>query len=57
VWTDDSALRAFMRTPPHVGLMSSLKPIMGTTKFVQWEITSADGRPGWDGALDRLGGP
>lgn len=55
VWTDDAALRAFMGTPPHVGLMSSLKPLMGPTKFVRWEITSADGRPSWDGALDRLG--
>lgn len=54
VWTDDSALHAFMRTPPHVRLMSSLKPLMGPTKFVQWEITASDGRPSWAGALDRL---
>lgn len=54
VWTDDSALHAFMRTSPHVGLMSSLKPLMGPTRFVQWEITASDGRPSWAGALDRL---
>jgi hypothetical protein len=54
VWTDDSALHAFMRAPPHVQLMGSLKPYMGATKFVQWEIASADGRPSWAGALDRL---
>lgn len=54
VWTDDSALHAFMRTSPHVRLMSSLKPLMGPTKFVQWEITASDGRPSWAGALDRL---
>jgi hypothetical protein len=35
--------------------MSSLKPFMGPTKFVQWEITASDGRPSWAGALDRLG--
>ena len=55
IWADDSALHAFMRTPPHVGVMSSLKPLMGPTKFVRWEITSSDGRPSWEGALDRLG--
>jgi hypothetical protein len=54
VWADDSALDAFMHTPPHVRLMSSLRPFMGPTKFVQWEITTSDGRPSWAGALDRL---
>jgi hypothetical protein len=54
VWADGAALEAFMRTPPHVQLMSSLKPLMGPTKFVQWEITTSDGRPGWADALDRL---
>ena len=34
VWTDGSALQAFMRTPPHVGVMGSLKPFMATTKFL-----------------------
>jgi quinol monooxygenase YgiN len=56
VWTDRSALQAFVRTSPHVRLMSSLKPFMGLTKFVQWEITAGDARPTWAGALDRLGG-
>jgi quinol monooxygenase YgiN len=54
VWTDQSALQQFMRTPPHVRLMNSLKPFMGPTKFVQWEITAANGRPNWTGALERL---
>ena len=54
VWTDRSALEAFMRTPPHVGVMGSLKPFMATTKFVQWQITAADGRPSWSEALERL---
>ena len=57
VWQDEGALRAFMRTPPHVGLMSSLKPVMGQTAFVQWTITAADGRPTWPVALERLGRP
>ena len=54
VWRDRSALQAFMRTPPHVGVMSSLRPFMAPTKFVQWEITGADGRPSWDEAFRRL---
>jgi hypothetical protein len=54
VWTDGSALREFMRTPPHVRLMSSLKPLMGPTKFVQWEMTADSGRPNWTLALERV---
>ena len=54
VWKDGAALRGFMRTQPHAELMGSLKPIMGPTKFVQWETTADDGRPSWTTALDRL---
>jgi hypothetical protein len=54
VWSDHSALQAFMRAAPHVRLMSSLRPLMGATKFVQWEIAASDGRPSWAGALERL---
>jgi quinol monooxygenase YgiN len=54
VWTDETALREFMRTPPHVQLMTSLKPIMGPTKFVTWRISTADGRPSLAGTLERL---
>jgi hypothetical protein len=54
VWADRSALQAFMRTEPHVVLMNSLKPIMGPTKFVQWEIDGDDGRPTRAGAFERL---
>jgi len=54
VWKDEPSLRQFMRTAPHVRLMSSLKPIMGLTKFVQWQIAAADGRPTWSDAMARL---
>jgi quinol monooxygenase YgiN len=54
IWTDRTALHEFMRTPPHVGVMSSLKSFMGPTKFVQWEIRADDGRPTWSSALERL---
>jgi quinol monooxygenase YgiN len=54
VWTDNTALREFMRTPPHVQLMTSLKPLMGPTKFVTWMISAADGRPSMAAALEHL---
>jgi Domain of unknown function (DUF3291) len=54
VWNDRAALEQFMRTAPHVGVMGSLRPHMKPTKFVQWQITAADGRPDWAGALARL---
>jgi quinol monooxygenase YgiN len=54
VWKDDAALRQFMRTTPHVQVMTSLKPFMGPTKFVTWTATAADGRPGMAAALERL---
>jgi hypothetical protein len=54
VWMDETLLRGFMRTAPHVGLMTSLKPAMGPTKFVQWEIAGTEGRPSWEVALQRL---
>ena len=54
VWMDEGALREFMRTPPHIQLMTSLKPYMGPTKFVTWNITAADSRPSLTGALEHL---
>ena len=54
VWKDNTALREFMRTPPHVQVMTSLKPHMGPTKFVIWTISAADGRPSMAGALEHL---
>jgi hypothetical protein len=54
VWKDNTALRVFMRTSPHIQLMTSLKPYMGPTKFVTWTISAADGRPGMADALEHL---
>jgi quinol monooxygenase YgiN len=54
VWKDDTALRQFMRTPPHVQVMTSLKPFMGPTKFVTWTVSAADGRPSMAAALEHL---
>ena len=54
VWEDDAALGQFMRTPPHVQVMTSLKPFMGPTKFVTWTLSAADGRPSMAAALEHL---
>ena len=54
VWKDNTALREFMRTSPHIQLMTSLKPGMGPTKFVTWKISAADGRPTMTDALEHL---
>lgn len=54
VWKDDTALRQFMHTPPHVQLMTSLKLFMGPTKFVTWMASATDGRPSMAAALERL---
>jgi hypothetical protein len=54
VWKDDTALRQFMRTLPHVQLMTSLKPFMGPTKFVTWTASAADGRPSMAAAVEHL---
>jgi quinol monooxygenase YgiN len=54
VWTDETALGQFMRTPPHAQVMTSLKPFMGPTKFVTWTISAADDRPSMTTALKHL---
>ena len=54
VWRDAPALQAFLRALPHAELMTSLRPVMGSTTFVQWEIAGSDGRPEWPDALRRL---
>jgi len=54
VWKDETTLSSFMRTSPHVQIMSSLKPLMNPTKFIFWSITASDGRPNFNDALQRL---
>jgi hypothetical protein len=54
VWTGETALGELMRTPPHVRLIASLKPVMGPAMFVTWTISAAIARPGLAGALERL---
>ncbi len=54
VWRDQAALDAFSVAHPHDRMMAELAPLMGSTRFVTWSITGADGLPTWQQALDRL---
>ena len=54
VWADETSLREFVRAPPHVDVMTALRPVMRKTCFVQWTITSEDGLPTWSAATERL---
>lgn len=54
VWTDADALAAFVAQRPHSEVMNDLKADMATTRFEQWTISGADGRPTWDEARQRL---
>ncbi len=55
VWRDEATLTAFAAAEPHRHLMRELAPEMGTTMFVRWTISGADGHPSWVDALERLG--
>jgi hypothetical protein len=47
VWNDAAALRQFMRTAPHVQVMTSLKPFMGPAKFVTWTVSQPTAVRAW----------
>jgi len=53
VWESERALLAFVKTPPHSGLMRSLRGRMGATSFVRWRLSGADPLPTWDDAMRR----
>jgi hypothetical protein len=53
-WKDDGALRRFVQDPPHVRIMSSLRPHMTPTKFVRWTVKGAELPLKWDEAQSRL---
>jgi heme-degrading monooxygenase HmoA len=54
VWRDEEALRAFMRTEPHVHVMEDLRPRMGPTRFVFWKVSDEQTTPSWAEALEHL---
>jgi hypothetical protein len=54
VWRDRSSLNAFVRTDPHLKVMSSLRGHMGATQFIEWRAKGALLPPTWDHALGRF---
>ncbi len=52
VWESEEALREFVRAEPHGGVMRSLVPHMGPTKFVRWKAQGSQVPPSW-GEADR----
>jgi hypothetical protein len=54
VWRDVAAVEAFIEARPHARLMTDVVPAMGTTRFVRWTISGADGLPSWIDAFSRL---
>jgi len=52
-WTDERALREFVRTEPHGRVMTELPPHMGPTKFFRWTAPGSALPPSWDDALRR----
>jgi hypothetical protein len=55
-WNDQSALDAFVRTMPHLGVIGKLRPHMGPTKFATWTVSGTAVPVTWDDAIERLMG-
>jgi quinol monooxygenase YgiN len=53
-WTNEAALMAFVRHPPHVRIMSALAPHMKQTSFVRWTVKGSQMPLRWEDALPRL---
>jgi quinol monooxygenase YgiN len=53
VWEDEAALTAFVGNEPHRKTMGSVRPLMDTPAFVQWEILGSNVPPSWDEAIHR----
>jgi heme-degrading monooxygenase HmoA len=54
VWKDEAALMAFMRSSPHLEIMTKLRPDMDATKFVRWTVKGSGTPVPWEDALRRL---
>lgn len=52
-WRSDDALRTFVRSAPHLRIMTELAPHMGQTKFVRWTVKGTQLPLPWDDALRR----
>ena len=52
-WRSEDALGTFVRSAPHLRIMSALAPHMGQTKFIRWTVKGSQLPLQWDDALRR----
>ena len=55
-WQSQGDLDAFVGKLPHLGVMRTLRPRMGPTKFVFWTVAGLALPVTWDEAIERLAG-
>jgi heme-degrading monooxygenase HmoA len=53
-WRSQQELDAFVKTMPHLGVMRTLRPHMGATRFTFWTVTGSALPISWDEAVGRL---
>jgi quinol monooxygenase YgiN len=53
-WTNQQALRAFVRTMPHMKIMKALQPYMEPTRFTTWQALGSMLPVPWTDAMDHL---
>ena len=54
VWHDESALKAFVRTQPHFGIMEAMRPAVIRSEFIRWPVDRASVPPNPKEAEGRL---
>lgn len=53
-WESESAMRAFVQSPPHLKIMATLAPHMSSTEFLRWKVRGVDLPLKWEDALERF---
>jgi hypothetical protein len=53
VWVDETSLMSFVNHAPHAGIMDSLAPHMGNTRFVRWKVKGSELPLKWQEAKRR----
>jgi len=54
IWEDEAAPMEFVRNEPHQAAVMSLRPHMGNSAFVLWQLSGSAVPPSWREALKRL---
>ena len=56
VWEDEKALRQFVHSGIHSGVMIVLQEDMADFRNCQWNVRGSNAPPTWDAALEQLDG-